>query len=98
MPRTMTVAVSTAPVLALGLFAGSASAQWTNPPAYTMPAAPTSARAGTVAAIADNTNQASVYGPAVTFGRASGASYAGIGTTVLSATTAVQGKIGRAHV
>ncbi|MFM7810039.1 MAG: hypothetical protein ACKPEA_19250 [Planctomycetota bacterium] len=93
MPRANAFVVSTAPVLALGLFAGSASAQWTNPPAYTMPGAPTSPRAGTVAAIADNTNQANVYGPAVTFGRSAGGSYAGIGTTVTSATTAVQGTV-----
>ena len=75
----------------LVVIAGAASAQYTTPPAYTMPGAPTTARAGTLAAIADNTNQADVYGPAVTFGRAAGASYAGIGTTVLGATTAVQG-------
>ena len=93
MPRASTFAVSTAPVLALGLFAGSASAQWTNPPAYNMPGTPASARAGTVAAIADNTNQANVYGPAVTFGRAAGGSYAGIGTTVTGATTAVVGTV-----
>jgi len=82
-----------ASALAVGLVAGAASAQWTVPPAYTMPGAPTSVRAGTVAAIADNTNQANVYGTAVTFGRAAGASYAGIGTTVLGATTAVQGTV-----
>lgn len=93
MPRSSAFAVCPATTLAMGLFAGSASAQWANPPAYNMPGTPTSARAGTVAAIADNTNQASVYGPAVTFGRSSGASYAGIGTTVLSATTAVQGTV-----
>lgn len=79
--------------LTLGALATSASAQWTTPPSYTMPGAPSSAREGTVAAVADNTNQANVFGTAVTFGRTSGASYAGIGTTVLSATTAVQGTV-----
>lgn len=82
-------AIATA-TLALSV-AATASADWETPPPYTMPGAPTSPRAGTVAAVADNTNQANVYGPAVTFGRSAGASYAGIGTTVTGATTAVVG-------
>ena len=82
-----------AATLTAGALSSSASAQWTNPPAYTMPGTPTSARDGTGAATADNTNQANVYGTAVTFARTSGASYSGIGTTVLSATTAVQGTV-----
>lgn len=85
-PSALLVAASAA-----GFVTGLASAQYTNPPAYNMPGTPTVARAGTLAATADNTNQADAYGAAVTFARAAGASYSGIGTTVLSATTAVQG-------
>jgi hypothetical protein len=72
--------------LASTLVAGAASAQWEVPPPYTLPTPPSQVRDGTVAAIADNSNQVNVYGPAVTFGRASGASYAGIGTTVMGTT------------
>ena len=71
----------------------TARADWETPPSYTMPGVPTSPRDGTVTAVADNTNQANVYGPAVTFGRSTGGSYAGIGTTVTSATTAVLGTV-----
>lgn len=84
------VATFSAMMAAAGI-AAPAWAQYTTPPSYTMPNAPTQVRAGTVAAIADNTNRADVYGSAVTFGRAAGASYAGIGTTVMGATTAVVG-------
>mgnify|MGYP003331858883 CR=1 FL=1 len=86
--QTLSALVALPSVLALG---GNARADWEVPPPYTMPGAPTTPRAGTVAAVADNTNQANVYGPAVTFARAAGASYAGIGTTVTGATTAVVG-------
>ena len=58
----------------------------TPPPPYTLPTPPTVARAGTVAATADNSNQSNVFGTAVTFLRAQGASYSGIGTTVLGTT------------
>lgn len=58
----------------------------TPPPPYTLPAPPTVERVGTLAAIADNSNQSNVFGEAVTFGRASGVSYAGIGTTVMGTT------------
>ena len=58
----------------------------TQPPPYTLPTAPTVARAGTLSAIADNSNQSNVFGPAVTWSRAAGSSYAGIGTTVLGTT------------
>jgi hypothetical protein len=61
----------------------------TPPPPYVLPTAPTVARDGTVSAIADNSNSLSTYGPAVTFGRTSGASYSGIGTTVLGTTLTV---------
>ena len=64
---------------------------WTTPPPYTFPGAPSSPRAGTVAATADNTNREDVYGPAATFARSIGGSYSGIGTTVTGATTAVVG-------
>lgn len=75
-------------VMALGILAGAAQAQgqWDVPPPYTLPTAPTVARTGTSGAIADNSNQATVYGPTVTFARSLGASYAGIGTTVLGTT------------
>jgi len=74
--------------LALGLLAGAAQAQgqWDVPPPYTLPTPPTVVRDGTVSAIADNSNQALVYGPGITFGRSLGASYAGIGTTVMGTT------------
>lgn len=85
-------AVTGAAVLSAA-FSGSALAQWTNPPAYTLPGTPSTPRAGTVAAVADNTNQENVFGTAVTFGRTGGSSYAGIGTTVMGATTAVQGTV-----
>ncbi len=58
----------------------------TQPPPYTLPTAPTVARAGTLSAIANNSNQSNVFGPAVTWSRAAGSSYAGIGTTVLGTT------------
>ena len=58
----------------------------TQPPPYTLPTAPTVARAGTLSAIADNSNKSNVFGPAVTWSRAAGSSYAGIGTTVLGTT------------
>lgn len=58
----------------------------TQPPPYTLPTAPTVARAGTLSAIADNSNQSNVFGPAVTWSRAAGSSYSGIGTTVLGTT------------
>jgi hypothetical protein len=79
-------------VLTFALAASATSvtcADWdpsTVPPPYTLPTAPTVARAGTVAAIADNSNQANVFGTAVTWGRLSGSSYAGIGSTVLGTT------------
>jgi hypothetical protein len=71
---------------------GVTCADWdpsTLPPPYTLPAPPTVARAGTVAAIADNSNQANVFGTPVTWERASGSSYGGIGSTVLGTTLAV---------
>ncbi len=58
----------------------------TQPPPYTLPTAPTVARAGTLSAIANNSNQSNVFGPAVTWSRTAGSSYAGIGTTVLGTT------------
>ena len=61
----------------------------TPPPPYTLPTAPTVARTGTVGAIADNSNSLTSYGPAVTFARTAGSSYAGIGTTVLGTTLTV---------
>jgi hypothetical protein len=64
---------------------------WTTPPPYTFPGAPSTPRAGTVAATANNTNQENAFGPAVTFARSIGGSYSGIGTTVTGATTAVVG-------
>jgi MYXO-CTERM domain-containing protein len=75
------------PALALGVTA-MASAGWDGgpPPPYTLPLAPTVARFGTLSAIADNSNQMNVYGPAVGFSRGTGVSYAGIGTTVLGTT------------
>ena len=76
-------------LLTTGLVAASASAQWEVPPAYTLPNAPTVARAGTIGAIADNSNSLTAYGPATTFFRASGSGYAGIGTTVLGTTLTV---------
>jgi hypothetical protein len=80
---------ATCAVLALN---GHALAEdWTVPPPYTFRAPPTTPRDGTVAATADNTNQATVYGPAVSFARSIGASYGGIGTTVMGTTTAVAG-------
>lgn len=76
-----------APVIAFGM-AATAFGQWDGgpPPPYTLPGAPTVARFGTLSATADNSNQMNVYGPAVGFARNSGASYAGIGTTVLNTT------------
>ena len=82
-------------VLSFALAASATSvtvAGWdssTVPPPYTLPAPPTVARAGTVAAIANNSNQANVFGPAVTWERAFGSSYAGIGSTVLGTTLPV---------
>ena len=82
-------------VLSFALTASATSvtcAGWdssTVPPPYTLPAPPTVARAGTVAAIADNSNQANVFGTAVTWARASSSSYAGIGSTVLGTTLPV---------
>jgi hypothetical protein len=70
--------------LALAAIAGLAQAQVTPP--YTLPAPPTAPRAGTLAAIADNSNQLSVFGPAVTWGRTAGSSYSGLGTTVMGTT------------
>lgn len=67
---------------------GTALADWETPPPYTLPTPPSQVRAGTLAAIADNSNQENVYGPAITFYRASGAGYAGIGTTVMGTTLA----------
>ncbi len=58
----------------------------TQPPPYTLPTAPTVARAGTEAAIANNSNQSNAFGPAVEWSRDAGSSYAGIGTTVLGTT------------
>lgn len=58
------VAVSAAPVSAL------AGVEWdpsTPPPPYVLPTAPTVARPGTVAAIADNSNNMNAYGPPVTW-------------------------------
>ena len=80
--------ISLTHALALGLLGGAAQAQgqWDVPPPYTLPTPPSQVRDGTVSAIADNSNQANVYGPAVTFNRALGASYAGIGTTVMGTT------------
>ena len=89
-PRFLRSAV---PVLILGASASTAMADYEVPPPYTMPGAPTTPRSGTVAAVADNTNQSNVYGTAVTFARSAGGSYAGIGTTVTSATTAVVGTV-----
>jgi hypothetical protein len=76
-------------LLTTGLVAASANAQWEVPPAYTLPTAPTVARAGTVGAIADNSNSLTAYGPAQTFYRATGSSYSGMGTTVLGTTLTV---------
>jgi len=79
-------------VLTFALAASATSvtcADWdpsTPPPPYTLPAPPAVARAGTVSAIADNSNQANVFGEAVTWGRSAGSSYAGIGSTVLGTT------------
>lgn len=87
--RVNSFAVSAAaPALALGLLANDAQAQgqWDVPPPYTLPTPPTVVRDGTVSAIADNSNQASVYGTAVTFARTTGSSYSGIGTTVMGTT------------
>jgi len=82
-----TVAIPLAAVAACSSFAG-----WdpsTPPPPYTLPPAPTVARAGTVGSIADNSNQSNVFGPSVTWSRAAGSSYAGIGSTVLGTTIPV---------
>jgi hypothetical protein len=76
---------------ASAVLSSAAFASWdpsTPPPPYTLPAPPTVARAGTIGAIADNSNQMNVFGPAVTWGRSAGASYAGIGTTVIGTTLA----------
>jgi hypothetical protein len=59
------------------------------PPPYVLPTAPTDPREGTVSATADNSNSLSTYGPAVTFGRTTGTSYSGIGTTVTGTTLTV---------
>ncbi len=74
------------PILAIAALALTASAHAQTPPPYTMPNPPAFARAGTVGAIADNSNQLNVVGPAVTFGRTAGSSYAGIATTVVDTT------------
>lgn len=69
-----------------------ALADWdesTPPPPYTLPTPPTVARPGTIGAIADNSNQMDVFGPAVLWARGAGFSYSGIGTTVLGTTLAV---------
>ena len=79
-------ALATAHAASAGLPAWDPS---TPPPPYVMPTAPTVARAGTVGAIADNSNSMTAYGPAVTFARSTGASYAGIGTTVTGTTLPV---------
>lgn len=79
-------ALATAHAASAGLPAWDPS---TPPPPYVMPTAPTVARAGTVGAIADNSNSMTAYGPAVTFARSTGASYAGIGTTVIGTTLQV---------
>lgn len=79
------VAISVAPVSAL--------ADWdpsTPPPPYVLPTAPTVARPGTVAAIADNSNNMNAYGPAVTWEVNNDVfSNYSIGTTVLDTTLAV---------
>jgi len=79
-------AICAASTLALSSLASGGWDPSTPPPPYVLPTTPTVARAGTVGAIADNSNQMNVYGPAETWGRAAGSSYAGIGTTVLGTT------------
>ena len=79
------IAVLSAASAALSL-SGVSYADWETPPPYTLPTPPSQERAGTVAAIADNSNQENVYGSAVTFYRAAGAGYSGIGTTVMGTT------------
>jgi hypothetical protein len=79
-------ALATAHAASAGLPAWDPS---TPPPPYVMPTAPTVARAGTVGAIANNSNSMTAYGPAVTFSRTTGSSYAGIGTTVIGTTLPV---------
>lgn len=62
----------------------------TPPPPYVLPTAPTVARPGTVAAIADNSNNMNAYGPAVTWEVNNDVfSNYSIGTTVLDTTLAV---------
>lgn len=85
----MSRAAALAALTTLGVGAGAAGGTWdpsTPPPPYTLPTPPSAVRDGTIAATADNSNQLNVFGPAVTFGRGAGASYSGIGTTVMGTT------------